>query len=67
MSYSGTWEEIVLQMKEDDPVWAERSLRSYMAHMARRGAAETGLMISPTDAEAFVLGSAAAGLLRIVR
>lgn len=67
IAYAGTWEEIVLQMKQDDPVWAARSLAGFLAYKARRASAETGVMISGTDAEAFVLGSAAAGLLRIVR
>lgn len=66
-TYGGTWEEIVLQMKQDDPRWASASLGAYMADVARRSAAETGVRISATDAEAFVFGSAAAGLLRIVR
>lgn len=66
-TYSGTWEEIVLQMKLDDPRWASASLAAYMADVARRSAAERGVRISATDAEAFLFGSAAAGLLRIIR
>lgn len=66
-TYVGTWEEIVLQMKQDDPRWADATLGAYMADIARRSAAETGVRITATDAEAFVFGSAAAGLLRIVR
>ncbi len=66
-SFTGTWEEIVLQMKLDDPQLAEESLSGYMKHIARRSVAETGVVIPATDAEAFVRGSAAAGLLKIVR
>jgi Flp pilus assembly protein TadD len=66
ISYSGTWEEIVLQMRADDPSWGAGSLLDYMEHVARRHAVE-GIAIPATDAEAFVLGSAAAGLLKIVR
>lgn len=65
--YIGTWEEIVRQMKDDDPSWTRRSVASYMAHIARQSAAETGMIIPATDAEAFVRGSAAAGLLQIER
>jgi len=65
-TYVGTWEEIVLQMKQDDPQWAGASVGAYMADVAR-SAAETGVRISAIDAEAFVFGSAAAGLLRIIR
>ncbi len=66
-SYGGTWEEIVFQMLVDDANWVGVSLSGYMAHVARRSAAETGVVIPATDAEAFVHGSAAAGLLEIVR
>ncbi|HEX9729189.1 MAG TPA: tetratricopeptide repeat protein [Gemmatimonadales bacterium] len=67
LSYIGTWEEIVLQMQRDDPLWADLTTAGYMEHVARRSVAETGVMIPSNDAEAFVLGSAAAGLLSIVR
>lgn len=67
ISYVGTWEEIVLLMQRDDPQLAGLSTVGYMEQVARRNVAETGVMIPSNDAEAFVLGSAAAGLLRIVR
>jgi tetratricopeptide (TPR) repeat protein len=67
VSYSGTWEEIVLQMQRDDPHWSGSSLAGYMEHVSRRSAVETGVLIPVNDAEAFVLGSAAARLLRINR
>ena len=66
-NYHGTWEEIVLQMRLDDTEWSGRSLVGYMEHVSRRNAAETGVVIPVTDAEAFVRGVAAAGLLKIIR
>jgi hypothetical protein len=38
-----------------------------MAGLARRGRAETGVVIPVTDAEAFIRGSAEAGVLRIIQ
>jgi tetratricopeptide (TPR) repeat protein len=66
VTYSGTWEEIVLQMKMDDRDWAAVSLEDYMEQVSRKSRIETGVVIPPTDAEAFVRGSAVAGLLRIL-
>lgn len=66
-SYVGTWEEIVVQMQGDDPRWGGRPVTAYMEFVARRSAAETGVVIPITDAEAFIRGSAAAGLLKIIR
>jgi tetratricopeptide (TPR) repeat protein len=65
-TYLGTWDEIVLQMKADDPEWRRGSLGDYMEHVARTRA-PAGIVIPATDTEAFVLGSAAAGLLKIIR
>jgi Tfp pilus assembly protein PilF len=62
----GNWDEILLQMKAADRDWAQGSLRDFMASLARRGQAETGVVIPTTDAEAFIRGSAEAGVLRIV-
>jgi tetratricopeptide (TPR) repeat protein len=62
----GTWEEIVLQMKAADASWADAPLAEFMADLARRGQAETGVVIPVTDPEAFVRGSAAAGVVRII-
>lgn len=66
-SYAGTWEEILAQMHEDDPVWRSKPRVGYMEHLAREGHDRNGVVISTADAEAFLLGIAAAGLLRIVR
>jgi hypothetical protein len=66
-TFNGTWEEILLQMKAADREWAHGSLSDFMASLARRGQAETGVVIPTTDAEAFIRGSAEAGVLRIMQ
>ncbi len=63
----GDWEEILLEMKAADREWAHGSLSDFMSSLARRGQAETGVVIPTTDAEAFIRGSAEAGVLRIVQ
>jgi len=65
--FNGTWEEILLQMRDADVEWAGASLREFMASLARRGQTETGVVIPVTDAEAFIRGSAEAGVLRIIQ
>ncbi|MFQ5703429.1 MAG: tetratricopeptide repeat protein [Gemmatimonadales bacterium] len=67
VTYAGAWEEIVLQMKMDDRELSESSMDQYMRWIARRSRTETGLAIPITDAESFVRGAAAAGLLTIIR
>jgi hypothetical protein len=54
-------------MQAADRDWAGGSLTDFMASLARRGHAETGVVIPTTDAEAFIRGSAEAGVLRIVQ
>ncbi|MEP6571680.1 MAG: tetratricopeptide repeat protein [Gemmatimonadota bacterium] len=66
-TFRGTWDEILLQMKAADREWADATLEDFMHDLARRGAAETGVIIPMTDAEAFILGSAEAGVLRIIQ
>lgn len=66
-TFKGTWEEIVLQMKAADREWVDASLTEFMLGLARRGRAETGVVIPVTDAEAFIRGSAEAGVLRIIQ
>jgi Tfp pilus assembly protein PilF len=66
VTYVGTWEEIVWQMKDDAAEWADGSLEEYMAASARRGRQQTGIAIPATDPESFIKGSADAGLLRIL-
>lgn len=67
VTYAGTWEEIVLQMKADDRAGLGASIGQYMERVAKRSRAETGVTIPVTDAESFVLGVAAAGLIKIIR
>jgi len=66
VTYVGTWEEIVRQMKDDAAEWADGSVEAYMAASALRGRKQTGIAIPATDAESFIRGSADAGLLRIL-
>jgi tetratricopeptide (TPR) repeat protein len=66
-TFRGTWEEILDQMKNADREWAEAPVQEFMADLARRGAAETGVVIPTTDAEAFLRGSAQAGVVRIIQ
>jgi hypothetical protein len=66
-SIRGTWEEILMQMKAADREWAHGSLIDFMASLARRGQTETGVIIPTTNAEAFIRGSAEAGVLRIIQ
>jgi hypothetical protein len=54
-------------MRDADVEWAGASLREFMAGLARRGQTETGVVIPVTDAEAFIRGSAEAGVLRIIQ
>ncbi len=63
----GTWEEILFQLKAIDHGSSGLSLVEFMAGLARRGREETGVIIPITDAEAFIRGSAEAGVLRIVQ
>ncbi|HEU4955224.1 MAG TPA: tetratricopeptide repeat protein [Gemmatimonadales bacterium] len=67
MTIRGSWDEILLQMKAADREWADGSLNDFMNSLARRGQAETGVVIPTTDAEAFIRGSAEAGVLRILQ
>lgn len=66
VTYVGTWEEIVRQMKDDAVEWSGGSLEQYMAASAQRGRRQTGIAIPTTDAESFLKGSAEAGLLTIL-
>ncbi len=65
-TFRGTWDEILAQMKAAEPEWADAPLADFMASLARRGRTETGIVIPVTDAEAFIRGSAEAGVLRIL-
>jgi hypothetical protein len=63
----GTWDEILLQLMAQEQATASVTLSEFMAGLARRGREETGVIIPLTDAEAFIRGSAEAGVLRIVQ
>jgi tetratricopeptide (TPR) repeat protein len=65
--FVGTWEEILLQMRDASSSFSGRTLQEFMTTEARRGYSLTGVRISTTDPESFIRGSASAGLLRIVR
>ena len=64
-TFEGTWEEIVLALR--DARDAARSMEDFMAIEARRHYGATGTRIATHAPEAFIRGSADAGLLRIVR
>jgi tetratricopeptide (TPR) repeat protein len=64
-TYDGGWDEIVTQMR-DASTLASKTVQEFMQSEARRGFSLTGILISTTDAESFVRGSADAGLLRIL-
>jgi tetratricopeptide (TPR) repeat protein len=66
VSYTGTWEEIVLQMKMDDRELSDASVKQYMAEASLRSTTETGVVIPVSDAESFIRGAAAAGVLMII-
>jgi tetratricopeptide (TPR) repeat protein len=65
LTYTGTWEQIVLQMRRDDRDCTGESMAEYMREVAQRSHAQTGVIIPASDAESFVRGNAAAGRLRI--
>ena len=66
-SYRGTWDEILVQLKANDVMAGQWSMADFMALWARRGKEETGVVIPMTDAEAFIRGSAEAGVVRILQ
>lgn len=65
--YDGTWDEIVVKMRDAATAWSGRSIHEYMMNEARRGFSLTGVVIPTGDAESFIRGSADAGLLRILK
>jgi tetratricopeptide (TPR) repeat protein len=64
-TFEGSWEEIVQALR--DARDAGRPLDQFMASEARRYYGATGMRIAAHAPEAFIRGSADAGLLRIVR
>jgi Tfp pilus assembly protein PilF len=65
--YVGSWDQIVLEMRDANKQWAGRTVQEFMHNEARRGYSLTGITIPTHNAESFIRGSADAGLLRIVR
>jgi tetratricopeptide (TPR) repeat protein len=65
-TYTGTWDEILHAMRDDDAAFAGRPIEEYLAGTAER-AARRGVRLDLTDAESVIRGSAQAGFLRIVR
>jgi len=65
-TYEGTFEQIVLSMKEDDREFSSASVDVFMSELARRGAVLTGVTIPATDPESFIRASAQAGILRLL-
>jgi Tfp pilus assembly protein PilF len=65
-AFTGTWDEIVRQMKEGNRTFTARTVQDFMANEARRGFSLTGVVIPIADAESFIRGSADAGMLRII-
>ncbi len=64
-TFEGSWEEIVQALR--DARDAGRPLDEYMAIEARRFYGATGMRVASHAPEAFIRGSADAGMLRIVR
>jgi len=65
-AFHGSWDDIVRQMRDGNTTFTGRSIQDYMLNEARRGFSLTGIVIPTGDAEAFIRGSADAGLLRIL-
>ena len=65
-AFDGSWDDIVRQMRDGNVTFTGRSIQDYMLNEARRGFSLTGIVIPTGDAEAFIRGSADAGLLRIL-
>jgi Flp pilus assembly protein TadD len=63
----GSWDEILTQLKASEQAWLGVSLADFMVTLARKGRTETGVDIPITSAEAFLRGSAEAGVLRIIQ
>jgi Tfp pilus assembly protein PilF len=66
-AFTGTFDEIVLAMRDGDTALSGLPVEQYLARAAHRGMEQTGFYIPSTDPESFVRAAADAGLLRIVR
>ncbi|HEY3933286.1 MAG TPA: tetratricopeptide repeat protein [Gemmatimonadales bacterium] len=67
LSLRGTWDELVQHLQTVEGAWADGTLHEFMQVFARRGTAETGVKIPVGNAEAFLRGAAAAGVIRILQ
>ncbi len=67
LTLRGTWDQILRQFKAVEGGWDHASLSEFMQGLAARGRAETGVVIPLSNAEAFIRGSIAAGVLRLVQ
>ena len=65
-AFRGSWDDIVRQMRDGNATFTGRSIQDFMLNEARRGLSLTGIVIPTGDPEAFIRGSADAGLLRIL-
>jgi tetratricopeptide (TPR) repeat protein len=65
-SYAGTFEQIVLSMKEDDVELSSTTVDVFMSELARRCELLTGVAVPATDPESFIRASARAGVLRLL-
>lgn len=66
LTLRGSWDELLLQLQTVDGAWADGTVVEFMQAFARRGHAETGVRIPVTSPEAFLLGAAEAGVIRIL-
>ena len=66
-TFDGSWADIVRKMRDADASYDGLSLDAFMSMEAQRAFTSSGITIPTSDPEAFIRGSAEAGLLRIVR
>ena len=66
-TFDGSWADIVRKMRDADASYAGQTLDAFMSVEAERAFTHSGITIPTSDPEAFIRGSAEAGLLRIVR
>jgi tetratricopeptide (TPR) repeat protein len=67
LTLRGTWDELVVHLQTAEGAWADGTLEEFMQVFARRGSAETGVKIPVGNAEAFLRGATAAGVIRILQ
>ncbi|MES2305457.1 MAG: tetratricopeptide repeat protein [Gemmatimonadota bacterium] len=67
LTLRGSWDDLLMHLQTVEGAWADGTLLEFMQAFAQRGTAETGVSIPVTSAEAFIRGSADAGVLRILQ